>query len=178
VAALSEAVTRGVQEPNEEELRDLARRLGAVKKELMAMGRDLMVNQPAATTSEAHELIGEAEEAIKANQKTIKAALRGLGVASDISETSSLGVPARLLPGRPIMGNLAAPAWPPQGRPPQGVPPGSASGGARGELTNLMRGLMGAQANDNGWPTFSGKYAEYPCSGRNGGPTGKRIMDT
>jgi hypothetical protein len=32
-----------------------------------------------------------------------------------------------------------------------------------GELANLMRGLMGAQAKDNGWPTFSGKYAEYPC---------------
>jgi hypothetical protein len=25
-----------------------------------------------------------------------------------------------------------------------------------------MQGLMGAQANDSGWPTFSGKYAEYP----------------
>jgi hypothetical protein len=86
VAVLSKAVTRGVQEPDEEELRDLARRLGAVKKELMAMGRDLMVNQPAATASEAHELVSEARQAIKTNQRTIKAALRGLGVASDISE--------------------------------------------------------------------------------------------
>ncbi len=25
-----------------------------------------------------------------------------------------------------------------------------------------MRGLVGAQANDSGWPTFSGKYVEYP----------------
>ncbi len=25
-----------------------------------------------------------------------------------------------------------------------------------------MQGLMGAQANDSGWPTFSGKYVEYP----------------
>jgi hypothetical protein len=25
-----------------------------------------------------------------------------------------------------------------------------------------MRRLMGAQANDSGWPTFSRKYAEYP----------------
>ncbi len=31
-----------------------------------------------------------------------------------------------------------------------------------GELSALMRGLMNAQANDNGWPTFSGKYVEYP----------------
>jgi hypothetical protein len=25
-----------------------------------------------------------------------------------------------------------------------------------------MRGMMNVQANDNGWPTFSGKYVEYP----------------
>ncbi len=29
-------------------------------------------------------------------------------------------------------------------------------------MANLMRGLVGAQANDGGWPTFSGKYVEYP----------------
>jgi hypothetical protein len=34
--------------------------------------------------------------------------------------------------------------------------------GTGNELGNLMRGLLGAQANDSGWPTFSGKYAEYP----------------
>jgi hypothetical protein len=31
-----------------------------------------------------------------------------------------------------------------------------------GELSTLMRGMMNAQANDNGWPTFSGKFVEYP----------------
>jgi hypothetical protein len=31
-----------------------------------------------------------------------------------------------------------------------------------GELSVLMRGMMNAQANDNGWPTFSGKFVEYP----------------
>jgi hypothetical protein len=31
-----------------------------------------------------------------------------------------------------------------------------------GELSALMRGMMNAQANDNGWPTFSGKFVEYP----------------
>ncbi len=30
------------------------------------------------------------------------------------------------------------------------------------ELTTIMRGMMNAQANDDGWPTFSGKYVEYP----------------
>jgi hypothetical protein len=35
------------------------------------------------------------------------------------------------------------------------LPPGD-------ELAILMQGLMGAQANDSGWPTFNGKYMEYP----------------
>ncbi len=30
------------------------------------------------------------------------------------------------------------------------------------ELTTMMRGMMNAQANNDGWPTFSGKYVEYP----------------
>ncbi len=34
--------------------------------------------------------------------------------------------------------------------------------GAGGELSALMRGMMNAQANDSGWPTFSGKYVKYP----------------
>jgi hypothetical protein len=31
-----------------------------------------------------------------------------------------------------------------------------------GELSALMRSMMNSQANDNGWPTFSGKFVEYP----------------
>jgi hypothetical protein len=46
VASLGEAVTSGVVEPEEGGLRDLAKRLGAVKKELMALSRGLMVSQP------------------------------------------------------------------------------------------------------------------------------------
>ncbi len=34
--------------------------------------------------------------------------------------------------------------------------------GEGGELSALIRGMMNAQANDSGWPTFSGKYVEYP----------------
>jgi hypothetical protein len=118
---LGEAMTKGVLEPDEKELRDLARRLGAVKKELMTMGRDLMVNQPAATATEAHKLLSEAGEAIKANRGIIKAALRGLGAASDISEASSLIVPPLPPPLRPTMGNLVAPA----GHAPHNDPAGS-----------------------------------------------------
>jgi hypothetical protein len=143
------------------------------------MGRDLMVNQPTDTATEAHKLVGEAGEAIKASRETIKAALRGMGVASDISEISCLAGLPRPPPARPSMGNLAPPAWPPRGHPanpawpPQGtlaasvwpppdMPPRATPGGAGDELANLMRGLMGAQANDSRWPTFSRKYVEYP----------------
>jgi hypothetical protein len=73
VASLSEAVTLGVSKPGEGGLRD--KRLGAVKKELMALNRKLIVSQPPASAMEVHELASEAEEAIKASQKTIKAAL-------------------------------------------------------------------------------------------------------
>jgi hypothetical protein len=178
-AALSEAVTLALREPEEEELRDLARRLGATKKELMAMGKDLVMGQPADMATEAHELVSEVGEAIKASRELIKAALRGLGAASDISEISGLAGLPRPLPVRPSMGDLAPPAgipqsypthpvWPPQSTPavstwpPPSLPPGATPTGTGDELANLMRGLMGAQANDNGWPTFSGKYAEYP----------------
>jgi hypothetical protein len=115
VATLGEAVSKGIQEPIGEELRDLAKRLGAVKKELMTMGRDLLVNQPADTATEAHELVSEAEEAIKASREIIKAALRGFGAGSDISEVSSLVMPPRPPPARPSMGNLVTPAWSMQG---------------------------------------------------------------
>jgi hypothetical protein len=152
IASLSKAVTHGVSEPEEGGLRDLGRRLGASKKELMVLNRELMVSQPPALAVEAHELASEAKETIKASQKTIKAALRGLGAASDISEAGSLDIAP---PQTPTMGNLAAPPSPTRVGPPR--PTSSEMGG---DVASLMRGLVGAQANDSGWPTFSGKYVE------------------
>ncbi len=117
IASLTEAVTRGVQETDEEELRGLARKLGTARKEIMSMGRGLVVNQPATVATEAHELISEVGEAIKASQETIKAALRGMGAALDISEISCPAGISRPPPTRPAMGNLAPPAWPLRGQP-------------------------------------------------------------
>jgi hypothetical protein len=168
-----------VQEPDEEELRDLARKLGTVKKETMALNRGLVVGQPAIIATKANELASEAWEAIKASQETIRAALRGMGAASDISEISGPTGAPRLPPARPARGSLAPPAWAPRGEPaapawlPQSTPATSAwpppdmplrptSGGVGDEQAVLMQGLMSAQANDSGWPTFNGKYAEYP----------------
>jgi hypothetical protein len=175
---LAEAVTKEVQDPSEERLRDLAKKLGAVKKEIMAMNRSLMVGQSASLASEAHELAGEAGEVIKSSRETIKAALRRLGAASDISEVSGPTRVSRPLPTRPVLGNLnagwapgsqpAALTWPPQSTPatttwpPPELAPRPRIGGASNELTALMQGLMGAQANDSGWPTLGGNNVEYP----------------
>jgi hypothetical protein len=132
IASLAEAVSTGVQEPDEEELRDLARKLGTAKKEIMAMSRGLVVDQPATVATEAHELASEAGEAIKASRETIKAALRGMGAASDISEISCPTGAPRLPLARPAMGSLAPPAWAPRGQPavpawlPQSTPATSA----------------------------------------------------
>jgi hypothetical protein len=148
-------VSHGVLEPEEGGLRDLGRRLGVIKKELMAPNRELMVSQPPALAVEAHELAVEAEEAIKASQKAMKAALRSLGAASDISEAGSLDIVPPLR--RPAMGNLAAPPPPTQVEPPR-----TTSSATGSNMASLMRGLVEAQANDSGWPTFSSKYVEYP----------------
>jgi hypothetical protein len=58
-----------VQEPHEEGLRDLARKLGTVKKEIMGISRGLVVGQSASLATEAHELASEAGEAIRASRE-------------------------------------------------------------------------------------------------------------
>jgi hypothetical protein len=178
VATFSEAVTRGVQEPDEEELRDLARRLGAVKRELMTMGRDLMVNQPAATASEAHELVSEAGEAIKANQRTIKAALRGLGVASDISELAVCVCP-RVCPREGLLWGTWRPLLGPRRvGPHRACPPGRPKWGQGVNWQILCEDSWGPRPTTADGLCSAGSMRNIPASGRNGGPTGIRIMGT
>jgi hypothetical protein len=175
---LAEAVAKEIQDPGEERLRDLTRKLGTAKKEIMVLSRSLMVGQAASIATEANRLASDAGEAIKSSRETIKAALRGLGAASDISEVSGPTMAQRPPPTRPVLEDLnagwamgsrpAASGWPPYCTPatapwpPPEFAPRPRMGGAGNELTALMQGLMGAQANDSGWPTFSGKYVEYP----------------
>ncbi len=116
MASLTEAVAKEVQEPDEERLRDLARKLGAAKKEIMAMNRSLVVGQPANLATEAHELASEAGEAIRVSRETIKAALRGMGAASEKMEASGPTRAPHPPPVRPALGSLAA-AWAPRGQP-------------------------------------------------------------
>jgi hypothetical protein len=106
-----EAVAREIQDPDETTLRGFGKHLGNSKKEIMALSRSLMVSQSAGVAMEATRLASEAGDAIKSSRELIRAALRGLGAASDISEASG---PTRTLcpppPTRPVMGNIV-PDW-------------------------------------------------------------------
>jgi molybdenum-dependent DNA-binding transcriptional regulator ModE len=64
IASLNEAVTQAVVTPEEGRLRDLGRKLGVAKKELMALDRDMMTSQAPALALEAHDLAREAEDVI------------------------------------------------------------------------------------------------------------------
>jgi hypothetical protein len=89
------------------------------------MSKALAVGQSASVAMEATRLANEACEAIKTSRESIRAALREMGAASDISEASG---PVRTRPlqqGRPVMGRLepagrrpAIPAWLQQSPPP------------------------------------------------------------
>ncbi len=190
-----QAVARELTDPDKTILRGFGKQLGSSKKEIMAVSKDLVVGRPADVATEATRLASEACDAIKACRESIRAALRELGAASDISEASG---PVRAQPpppGRPVMGCIdpewaagsrpaaatwfqrppprplagnAEPRWPPAHTPATTAWPPAESlprpriKGEDGELSALMRGMMNAQANDSGWPTFSGKYEEYP----------------
>jgi hypothetical protein len=128
-----QAAAREITDPDETILRGFGKQLGNSKKEIMAVSKDLVVNQSAGVAMEATRLAGEACNAIKASWESIRAALRELGAASDISEASG-PTRAQLPPSaRLVMGNIdpewamgarpTAPAWfqrPPQARPAEG----------------------------------------------------------
>jgi hypothetical protein len=122
-----EAVARELTNPEETVLRGFGKQLGSSKKEIMDLSKNLAVGQHSGIATEATRLANEAGDAIKASRESIRAALREMGAASDISEASG---PVRLPPvasGRPAMGRLGPagrrptvplPAWP-QRPPPQ-----------------------------------------------------------
>ncbi len=121
------AVARELTDPEETVLRGFGKQLGSSKKEIMALSKDLAVGQPADVAMEATRLAGEACDAIKTSRESIRAALRELGAASDISEASG---PTRARPQqqeRPAMGRLdsaghqpAASMWSQRPPPPKG----------------------------------------------------------
>jgi hypothetical protein len=105
-----EAAAREMQDPDETTLRGFVKQLGNSKKEIMAVSRSLMMDQSAGVAMEATRLASEACDAVKASRESIRAALRGLGAASDISEASG-PTRAQWPPStRPAVGNVD-PEW-------------------------------------------------------------------
>jgi hypothetical protein len=159
VADLNKAVARAEDEPEEAGLRALSWKLSKVKGDLLSLGWALMLSQDLYLVAGAHKLVGEAEEAIRASQQKVRAALRRLGVASDVSETGSMDllgqcdVPAI---GGALVGRITQPVAPlPSRRLLTTTEPDN-------EVADLIQCLSGMQANDSRWPMFIGKYVEYP----------------
>jgi hypothetical protein len=114
----AEAVTRELTDPEETVLRGFGKQLGGSRKEIMTLSKNLAMGQPASVAMEATRLANEACDAIKVSRESIRAALREMGAASDISEASG---PVRSQPmpsERPLMGRLE-----PAGRRPAGPAP-------------------------------------------------------
>ncbi len=84
----AQAVVRELTDPEETVLRGFGKQLGSSRKEIMALSKDLVVGQPASVATEATRLASEACDAIKTSRESIRAALREMGAASDISEAS------------------------------------------------------------------------------------------
>ncbi len=133
-----QAMTRELTDPNETVLRGFGKQLGNSKKEIMTVSKDLVAD----VATEATRLASEACDAIKASRGSIRAALRELGAASDISEASG---PVRAQPpppGRPVVGCID-PEWAAGSRPAaaswlQRPPP---KGGSRERGTEMATGI-------------------------------------
>jgi hypothetical protein len=155
VTYTTEAVAKEIQDPNEAKLRCYAKQLGTSKKEIMALSRSLMVGQVASIAIEATRLANKAGEAIKSSREMIRAALRGLGAALNISEASGHTRAQRPPSTGPVLGDLNADCaagsrptalgWPPActpattAWPPLNSVPRPRMGGAGGELSTLIK---------------------------------------
>ncbi len=106
----ADAVTKELADPEETVLRGFGKQLGGSRKEIMALSRNLAVGQPASVATEATRLASEACDAIKVSREAIRAALREMGAASDISESSgpirAQPMPSERPSERPSMGRL------------------------------------------------------------------------
>jgi hypothetical protein len=102
------AANRELNDPEETVLRGFGKQLGGSRKEIMALSRNLVVGQPAGVAAEAARLADEACENIRVSRELVRAALRDMGAASDISEVSG---PVRARPaaqGGPLVGRRPA----------------------------------------------------------------------
>jgi hypothetical protein len=111
----ADAANRELNEPEETVLRGLGKQLGSSRKEIMTLSKSLAVGQPASVATEATRLADEACENIRVSRELIRAALRDMGAASDISEASGPVRPRPAAPGGSFVGRRPAvplPTWP------------------------------------------------------------------
>jgi hypothetical protein len=111
----ADAANRELNEPEETVLRGFGKQLGSSRKEIMTLSKSLAVGQPASVVTEATRLADEACENIRVSRELIRAALRDMGAASDISEASGPVRSRPAVPGGPFMGRRPAvplPTWP------------------------------------------------------------------
>jgi hypothetical protein len=117
----ADAANRELNEPEETVLRGFGKQLGSSRKEIMTLSKSLAVGQPASVVTEATRLAGEACENIRVSRELIRAALRDMGAASDISEASGPVRTRPAAPGGPLAGRRPAVPLPtgPQRPPPR-----------------------------------------------------------
>jgi hypothetical protein len=120
---IADEAIRELRDPEETVLRGFGKQLGDSRKEIMALSKNLVTDQPASVVTEATRLADEACENIREGRELIRAALRDMGAPSDISEASG---PVRVRPaaqgGRPTDRRPAVPMPAgPRGPPPPGV---------------------------------------------------------
>ncbi len=106
-----EAAAKEMQDPNETVLQGFGKQLGSSKKEIMTLSKDLVINQPTGVAMEASRLAGEACDAIKESREAIRATLRDMGAASDISEASGPNGAQLAPPTRPSALIAASLGW-------------------------------------------------------------------
>jgi hypothetical protein len=146
-----EVVAGEMQDSDETTQRGFGKQLGNSKKEIMALSRSLMLDQSAGVAMEASRLASEACNAVKASRESIRAALRGLGAASDISEASSPTGTRGPPPTRPVVGNID-PEWV------AGVRPAASGWAQRSSAARPVVGNINpewtseAQLVASGWP--------------------------
>jgi hypothetical protein len=138
-----EAVARELTDPEETVLRGFGKQLGSSKKEIMDLSKNLAVGQPSDIATEATRLASEAGDVIKASRESIRAALREMGAASDISEASGPVRPPPVAPGRPTMGRLEPAGKRPRSHCPRGLSALHRKNGRRGPR---LRGRTGRRA--------------------------------
>jgi hypothetical protein len=117
--------------------------------------------------------VAEAEEATRSRQQWVRAVLRRMGAALDVSNAISMAAGPTRHDGqalgkgewtyrRPSPSSFIPFRWRSEAVRGQKGGPNQAGGNRGGKVADLICCQSGVQANDNGWPVFKRKYVELP----------------